>query len=129
MDFKIVIDLQIIRVYYSVICSFTRKIVSLIIENIYFLTDLDGLCSDAKAQPLHDEDSCHKALAQIKQHDETEGFQTFYRKENTYFFPKGCYTTPLDGGVHFNSDPDGDRHPMARQICTSGPPTIFIVSK
>ena len=115
--------------YHSVFCSFTRNIVSLITENIYFLTDLGGLCSDSTAQPLYDEGSCRTALAQIKQHDITEGFQKFYRKENTYFFPKGCYTTPLDVGVHFNSDLDGDRHPMARQICTSGHQTIFIVSK
>ena len=81
---------------------------------------MGGLCSDSNAQPLDNEDSCRKALAQMKQHDNPEGIQTFYRKEDNYFFPKGCYTTPLDGGIHFNSNPDGDRHPMARQICTSG---------
>ena len=89
-------------------------------EKVYFLTDLGGLCSDSNDQSLHDEDSCRKALAQMKQHDELEGFQTFYRKEDNYLFPKGCYTTPLDGGIHFNSNPVGDRLPMARQICSSG---------
>ena len=87
---------------------------------MYFLTDLGGLCSDSNAEHLDNEYSCRKALAQMKQHDDPEGFQTFYRKEDNYFFPKGCYTTPLDGGIHFNSNRDGDRHPMARQICTSG---------
>ena len=128
MDFNLLLIYKLLEYISPFICSFNRNIVSLISGNIYFLTDLGELCSDSNAQPLNDEDSCRKSLAQIKRHDDPEGFQTFYRKEDNYFFPKGCYTTPLDGGIHFNRNPDGDRHPMARQICTSGH-KFFIISK
>ena len=78
------------------------------------MTDLDGLCSDLGAKLVEDEKSCQAVADKVEKIE----VKTFFLKYDLYwYFPKGCYTTPLDGGIHFNPSPDNDRHPIARQIC------------
>ena len=78
---------------------------------------MGGLCSDLGAKSVEDEKSC-QAVSDMVEKIEVKTF--FLKYDLHWYFPKGCYTTPLDGGIHFNPSPDGDRQPMARQICTPG---------
>ena len=95
----------------------------LFLDRFYFLTDLGGLCSDLGAKPVEDEKSC-QAVSDMVEKIEVKTF--FLNYDLHWYFPKGCYTTPLDGGIHFNPNPDGDRQPMARQICTPGNQTQWL---
>ena len=84
---------------------------------------MGGLCSDLGAKPVEDEISCQAVSDLVEKID----VKTFFLKYDLHwYFPKGCYTTPLDGGIHFNPNPDGDRQPMARQICTPGNQTQWL---
>ena len=95
----------------------------LFLDIFYFLTDLGGLCSDLGAKSVEDEKSC-QAVSDLVEKIEVKTF--FLKYDLHWYFPKGCYTTPLDGGIHFNPNPDGDRQPMARQICTPGNQTQWL---
>ena len=96
----------------------------LLLDRFYFLTDLGGLCSDLGAKSVEDEKSCQAVADKIEKIE----VKTFFLKYDLHwYFPKGCYTTPLDGGIHFNPSPDGDRQPMARQICTPGNQTQWFI--
>ena len=80
----------------------------------YFVTDTNLLCSDLGMEIINDVDSCQRAVSTLPNE---RIFYMYIGKVNAEDQPKGCFSWPAMGRVHFNTHKTGNRNLQSSHMC------------
>ena len=87
----------------------------MLLEDTYFLSEYDSLCSNKSGLAVVDKNECHHAVSKLHKYEPNAEFSS---EESSVNWPNGCYIYGISTmKVNWNQNPDGRANKWSRQIC------------